>query len=48
MNPKPINVTVDNDGNWLATYYLSPSKNLNIEVKGKAKINLTPISESIH
>jgi len=47
MNPKPINVTVDNDGNWLAQYYLPPSKNLNVQVKGKAKINLTPSEEPL-
>jgi len=45
LNPKPINVSVDSDGNWLAQYYLSPSKNLNVEVKGKAKINLTPTEQ---
>lgn len=47
MNPKPINVKVDSDGNWLAQYYLPPSKNLNVEVKGKAKINLTPSNEAL-
>jgi len=47
MNPKPLNVSVDSDGNWLAQYYLSPSKNLNVEVKGKAKINLTPKEEPL-
>ncbi len=47
MNPKPLNVRIDNDGNWLAQYYLSPSQNLNIEVKGKAKVNLSPTSEII-
>ena len=47
ITPKPLNVKIDNDGNWLAQYYLSPSQNLNIDVKGKAKINLTPKEEGI-
>ncbi len=47
MNPKPLNVRVDIDGNWLAQYYLPPSKNLDVEVKGKAKINLTPKGEPL-
>ncbi len=47
IRPKPLNVNIDNDGNWLAQYYLPPSKNLDIEVKGKAKINLTPSSEPL-
>jgi len=47
MNPKPINVSVDSDGNWLAQYYLLPSKNLNVEVKGKAKINLAPSEQAL-
>ncbi|MCL6096398.1 MAG: transglutaminase-like domain-containing protein [Patescibacteria group bacterium] len=47
MSPKPLNVRLDNDGNWLAQYYLASSQNLNIEVKGKAKINLNPTGEII-
>lgn len=47
INPKPVNVTLDTDGNWLAQYDLSPSKTLDIEVKGKAKVNLTPTSQPL-
>lgn len=47
MSPKPLNVRLDNDGNWLAQYYLASSQNLNIDVKGKAKIHLNPTSEVI-
>lgn len=45
MNPKPRNVKIDSDGNWLAEYYLRPSQYLNVEVTGKVKINLFPTSE---
>jgi len=47
MNPKPLNVRLDSDGNWLAQYYLSPSKNINVEVIGKAKTNLSPNEEAL-
>lgn len=42
IDPKPQNVIEDSDGNWLAQYSLSPSKKLDIRVKGKAKILLRP------
>ena len=42
INPKPQNVTQDSDGNWLAQYILTPSKKIDIRVKGKAKILLRP------
>ncbi|MBI2613326.1 MAG: transglutaminase family protein [Candidatus Levybacteria bacterium] len=42
IDPKPINVIQDGDGNWLAQYILTPSKELDIRVKGKAKILLRP------
>lgn len=42
INPKPLNVTMDRDGNWLAQYILTPSKKIDIRVKGKAKILLRP------
>ena len=47
LSPKPINVRTDKDGNWLAQYYLSPSKNLNVIAKGKVKINLLPKAEDL-
>ena len=47
IEPKPINVTTDADGNWLAQYFLSPSKRINVEVKGKAKIYLSPKTEPL-
>lgn len=42
ISPKPVNVTVDNDGNWLAQYYLSPSQKLDVITEGKAVLSLTP------
>src|SRR3989344_4676115 len=40
--PEPLNVVKDQDGNWLAKYTLSPSKELEIKVTGKARISLHP------
>ncbi len=42
IDPKPLNVLQDQDGNWLAQYFLLPSKKLDIEVSGKARILLRP------
>lgn len=42
IDPKPQNVSEDSDGNWLAQYILTPSKKIDIRVKGKAKISLRP------
>lgn len=47
INPQPLNVTIDNDGNWLAQYILDSSKKLDIKVTGKAKIMLTPKKEKL-
>lgn len=48
INPAPVNVTADKDGNWLAQYILAPSKSLNIKVKGKTKVYLSPKPESLN
>ena len=42
IDPKPENVILDNDGNWLAQYILASGKKIDIRVKGKAKIMLSP------
>lgn len=47
MTPKPINVAQDQDGNYLATYYLSPSELLNVKVTGVAKIYLNPRTQPL-
>ncbi|MCL5438934.1 MAG: transglutaminase-like domain-containing protein [Patescibacteria group bacterium] len=47
INPKPINVTEDTDGNWLAQYRLAPTQKMNITVKGKVKVSLYPKKQKI-
>ncbi len=47
INPKPSNVIIDNDGNWLAQYSLTPSQKLDISVKGNVEISLNPKSSPI-
>lgn len=42
MSPKPLNVTQDEDGNWLATYKLSPAERTTVQVRGTAQVNLSP------
>ncbi len=40
--PEPTNVTIDNDGNWLAQYDLKLKQNLDIVASGNALIYATP------
>lgn len=47
IDPRPQNVEVDTDGNWLAQYILSPGKKIDIAVNGKAKIMLRPKKEQL-
>lgn len=42
INPPPLNVIEDKDGNWLAQYYLAPSEKKEIIVRGSTKISLHP------
>lgn len=42
LTPKPTNVKIDSDGNWLAQYNLYPSQKININAKGRAKVFLYP------
>ena len=42
IHPQPRNVTIDQDGNWLAQYVLSSGKKTNISVKGYSRIRLVP------
>ncbi|HEX7042635.1 MAG TPA: transglutaminase family protein [Patescibacteria group bacterium] len=42
MTPKPTNVRVDKDGNWLATYSLAPSQKVDVEVDGAVSVSLYP------
>lgn len=47
ITPRPLNVVKDADGNWLAKYRLLPSEKMDIVVRGKAQLYLTPRSESV-
>jgi hypothetical protein len=47
INPKPINVREDSDGNWLAQYKLLPSQKLDIIVSGTAQLSLIPQKETL-
>lgn len=47
INPKPVNVRTDKDGNWLAKYILPSAKKLEIFVNGKAKVYLNPKTENL-
>ena len=38
IDPKPLNVTVDNDGNYLAWYRLNRSQKLDVRLTGSAKL----------
>lgn len=42
LSPMPENVSVDEDGNWLASYILSPRQTLEIEASGTASLYSTP------
>lgn len=42
ITPKPNNVRVDNDGNWLASYILTPRQRLDIKVEGSVQIFAGP------
>jgi len=42
IDPKPNNVRVDDDGNWLATYILSPRQRVDIKAEGSVQIFAGP------
>ena len=42
VNPKPENIYVDSDGNWLATYLLKSRERIDVEVKGSVQIFAGP------
>ncbi len=47
INPRPVNVSVDTDGNWLAKYILDTGKSVDVVVKGKSKVFLNPKPETL-
>lgn len=42
IEPEPITVVQDKDGNWLAEYYLMPSQKIDVTARGNAILSLTP------
>lgn len=45
LSPRPVNVALDKDGNWLAQYLLKPSQDVKVVATGKARIYLEPKDE---
>lgn len=43
-DPNPLNIRLDNDGNWLARYQLAAKEKLNINLSGQVKIFSQPQS----
>ncbi len=46
--PKPFNINIDNDGNWLAQYRLEGNQELEINISGQAKIMPSNIQAKIN
>lgn len=42
LQPQPLNVTKDADGNWLAEYRLLPAQKLDVLAAGVVQVNLAP------
>ena len=42
LKPKPNNITLDLDGNWLASYTLKPKQSINIKLDQIITLNFTP------
>jgi len=42
ISPKPENVAIDIDGNWIATYELDPRQRLDVSLAGSVQIFATP------
>lgn len=45
IEPSPLNIEIDNDGNWLALYQLKKEEKLNVKAYGQAKIFAQPQAE---
>jgi transglutaminase-like putative cysteine protease len=42
LNPKPISIEADSDGNWLALYKLTPKQKITIEADLSIELTMTP------
>ncbi|MEK9208019.1 MAG: hypothetical protein AAB922_06025, partial [Patescibacteria group bacterium] len=47
ISPRPLNVSIDKDGNWLAKYKLSASSTQDVTVTGKAKVFHKPRTQTL-
>ncbi len=47
IDPRPIRVTRDADGNWLAHYNMTPTEKKDIKVKGRVELRIRPKPSSI-
>jgi len=47
ITPKPLNVNIDKDGNWLAQYIIPPHKKMDVGVLGSTKVYLNPKEETL-
>ena len=47
LSPKPNNVTLDTDGNWLAQYTLGPSEKKTITASGLISVHLNPSATTL-
>ncbi len=45
LNPVPLDVTVDQDGNWLAKYSLAPGQVIHVTAAGSAQLFLNPLKQ---
>lgn len=46
IEPKPLNVTIDADGNYLAWYQIQKRENLEVKVQGLAKLYIKPQADN--
>ncbi len=44
IDPAPLDIKTDPDGNWLATYHLKPKSRLDVIAQGQVQIHLQPQS----
>ena len=47
ITTKPLNVVMDQDGNWLAQYQLSPAQRLDVTALGSIKLLTSPTREAL-
>src|SRR3989344_1581131 len=46
LDPKPVKMKADEDGNWIATYALSGRERMDIKVIGKVQVFLIPLARA--